>query len=137
MIYKPRFFTLRELFPRPMLEKFSEDFLWSLMDEGLLTDIDTLRLYLDKPIYINYNGMQCRGFRDCNVCRDAGAPYSAHRFGQAVDLNVEGVESEDVRQFILDNQDLFPHIKRMEKDVSWVHIDTRDTGLNEIYLFEG
>ena len=137
MIYKPRYFTLQEIFPKIMVQKLPEDYLWSIMDEGLLRDIDALRKYLNKPIYINYGELQCRGFRDCYTCKDAGAQYSAHRFGMAVDLNVKDLEAEEVRQFILDNQDLFPHITRMEKNVDWVHLDVKPTGKREIYLFRG
>ena len=48
---------------------------------------------------------------------------------------MSGYEAEEVRTFILKNIEKFPHITRLEKKVSWVHLDLMYTGKPDIVLF--
>lgn len=136
MIYIPKHFTLPELFPPSMLN-CPEEILWGLFDERLLITLDAIRDYFEKPVYVNYAGMHCRGFRDSVYCKDVGAKYSMHRRGMAVDFNVQDIDTEEVRQTILQNQNKFPHIKRMERGVPWIHFDLKPTCSSDIVLFNG
>lgn len=45
---------------------------------------------------------------------------------------------EEMRQMIIENQDLLPYPIRMETDVDWLHIDVKDMDYKEkkIYLFK-
>jgi hypothetical protein len=61
---------------------------------------------------------------------------SAHCLGKAVDFHVQGLEAEEVRQWILKNKNWWPYHIRLEEDVSWVHLDLYDNDKGEkVYLF--
>jgi len=146
MIYKPKYFSVVEIFPKAMAMALPDDYLWAIMDSEILIDIDTLREYVNKPIFVNYGNAQCRGFRDCDTCKTIGAKYSAHRYGMALDFNIEGMEVPEVRELIIKKQHLFPHIRRMEigrikngkkTPINWIHVDVKPTNKEGIYLFYG
>ena len=62
--------------------------------------------------------------------------YSQHTYGRAFDLVFSDYTAEEVREYILANQILFPHINRLEDDVSWLHFDLANTGEEEIQTFK-
>lgn len=75
-----------------------------------------------------------RGLR-CNFCNlnisktQAGIIYvSPHFTGQGTDYDVQGRNAEEVRLWLVNNQAKVPHPFRLERNVSWVHMDSRDTG---------
>lgn len=81
-----------------------------------------------------------RGLR-CNLCSlnlaktYRGIIYcSPHFTGQADDYDVEGMTAEEVRQWIIANKYKLPYSIRLEKGVSWVHMDCRDAG-EKVVLF--
>ena len=109
-----------------------------LFDPVILEFITRVRSEIGLPIHVNtwiFGGaIDGRGFRDRK--EDTGSKGSMHRFGKALDFCVQGCPAEDVREWILQNQQTLPNITRMEKGVSWVHVDTRETQTpHEIYLF--
>ncbi len=62
---------------------------------------------------------------------------SGHILGKAVDFDVKGMKAEEVRQWIVDNAELFTFKIRLEAGVNWVHIDVFYEEENpKIYLFE-
>jgi hypothetical protein len=68
-----------------------------------------------------------RGVR-CNLCdtviKKSGSLYmSAHVHWTAVDFDVQGKIAEEVRQWIINNAAKMPYPVRLEKGVSWVHLD--------------
>lgn len=66
---------------------------------------------------------------------------SGHVLGEAVDFDVDGMTAEEVRQWIIDNEELYPMRIRLEhkkngKPITWVHLDTIQELHNpKIYLF--
>lgn len=81
-----------------------------------------------------------RGLR-CNLCSlvqektIAGIPYlSGHILGKADDLEVQGMLAQEVRNHIIQNKNSLPYNIRLEKDVSWVHMDCEDTD-QKVFLF--
>jgi hypothetical protein len=60
---------------------------------------------------------------------------SPHMTGQGVDFDVQGLLAEEVRQWLIKNPNLLPYPIRLEAGVSWVHLDTRDTGIQKVTLF--
>ena len=48
---------------------------------------------------------------------------SAHLLGKAVDFDVKDMTAQEVRDWIVENSDLFPFKIRLEDKVSWVHLD--------------
>ncbi len=135
-MYKCKNFKLHEIVP-PELMSLPEDYLWELFDENLLKVIDRLRQDLGKPITINtwkQNGdFKFRGFRPKN-CK-IGSTNSPHKKGKGLDFDVKGMTAQEVRDYIVKNQAKYPEIRRMEKDVTWVHIDTIAKGKIPLYLF--
>jgi len=57
-----------------------------------------------------------------------GAMLSSHKFGCAADCKFMGVKPIDVQSYIINNQDEFPYISRMESALvtkTWLHIETQ------------
>lgn len=125
-IYQPKHFITKEFVPPEVYRSLGERSLL-VMDYYVLKTADAIREWFNLPVIINdwcFGGkLKYRGFRPC-VCK-VGAKYSQHRFGRAIDLTVRGLIAEEVRQEILCHPDHFSHINAIEKDVSWVHVDSR------------
>lgn len=128
MVYKCKYFDLKELFP-PFIynNTANKEVLWWLMDSRILITIDMLR---DKygPILCNNweQGLRERGFRDPSTL--TGAKYSQHKHGRAVDLSFYKTTVDAVRNDILNNPfaEEFKYITCVEIDVTWLHIDVRN-----------
>lgn len=57
---------------------------------------------------------------------DVGAILSSHRFGTASDLKFDAVEPITVQNYIIQHQDQFPHISRLENALvtkTWLHVE--------------
>jgi hypothetical protein len=144
MIYKPDFFALDELVCLEIYHKFGE-VAWQFFDNRLLITIDTIRQRIGRVITVNdwqvHGQFTQRGFRclQCQLVKDAintGRLYvSPHMTGQAVDFDVEGMVAEEVRQYIIKNQNLWPYPIRLEAGVGWVHMDVRDAEQGKVWLF--
>lgn len=80
-----------------------------------------------------------RGLR-CNLCAlvrektNADTIYlSAHTTGEAGDFDVVGMTAVQARHLIIDNIDQLPYPIRLEDGVTWLHLDTYDSGNNQPY----
>ena len=144
-MYQPLHFELYELLPRGFYTKWypkRENKLWQLFDSGILITIDKLRRRYGK-IYINdwyWNGKDFSQWRGLRTFESPyGTELSQHRFCRAVDLIMWEVLAEKVRKDIIADPfcDDFLHIIGIEKDVSWLHIDTRNWNKTKygLYLF--
>ena len=102
---------------------------------------------LNKPITVNNwhigGRFEQRGLRDNTqpIVKDKtikGKLYlSAHVLGKAVDFDVKGMTAQKVRQWIVDNHELFPCKVRLEDGVNWVHLDVISEEKNpKVYLFK-
>lgn len=135
MIYKPVFFELSELTCPHVFNHYGE-IAYGFFDSRLLITIDRIRELLNKPIFVNdwlmHGKFDERGFRciQCELVKKAIAEnrlyVSPHMTGQGVDFDVQGLMAEEVREWLLKNQNLLPHPIRLEVNVSWVHLDVRD-----------
>lgn len=144
MIIKPIYFELPELCC-PDVFKFYGQTAWQFFDSRLLITIDLLRQKLNKVITVNnwHEGGQFdeRGFRciKCDLVKKAIADnkmyVSPHMTGQAIDFDVQGLLAEEVRQWIVKNQNLWPYHLRLEAGVGWVHMDTREVDERKVVLF--
>lgn len=134
--YKCEHFKIWELVPEELMT-MPEEYLWQLFDENLLIAIDRLRDVLCKPITINNwksgGQFKWRGIRT-NSCK-IGATRSPHKIGKAFDFDVKGMKAQEVRDYIVSHQKMFPEITRMEKDVNWVHVDCMPHKYKGLYLF--
>jgi hypothetical protein len=127
LFYKCEYFDIEELVDRKTFELWGEKS-WMFLKPDALISLDQIRKYFNKPTWVNNwvvgGPFQWRGFRP-PYC-DVGAIYSQHRFGNAFDLDVEGMEAHEVRQVILNNEDHFLMIMCLEINISWVHFDLRN-----------
>lgn len=75
-----------------------------------------------------------RGFR--YPITDTGATDSFHKFGCASDKVFINASAEEVRKYIIANENYFMNLglTTIEDNVSWVHTDCRNTGLNHILI---
>lgn len=131
MIYIPKYFKIQEFLPEDFYNEYKmrTDNLWFIFDGGLLRSCDVIRERYGK-IFINtwlFSGdKHLRGWRPFNS--DVGKPLSQHKFGRAADLEPQIVSAEEIRRDIIarKNEIGLGAITCIEKDVSWLHIDTRN-----------
>jgi len=152
MIYKPRHFSLKELACPHTFFKFGE-VAWQFFDDKLLMTLDLLLDQLG-PIYVNNWDMpeatrkdqgiplwDERGFRciQCELVKNAiskGRLYvSPHMTGQGADFDVKGMTAAKFRLWCASNYILLPYPIRLEKNVTWCHLDTRDASQEKVFLF--
>lgn len=136
-----KYFDIQELVCPHTYQKFS-DKSWQFLDTEILHTVLVLREDILKVGMIcndyKFGGKSTqRGLR-CNICplcKDKTLKnqiyLTAHANGAGMDF-VFGVKSgmtaAKARQLIKANKHLLPFNVRIEKDVTWLHIDCYDTG---------
>ena len=130
-------FKVFEIVDKETFELLGEQ-AWKLIDMRLKLTLDTLSKETGWTIIINtwnfkqpskYGLFVDRGFRTQKS--NTGAKEGAHPKGMALDCDCydkagKRIEPNVVRNFIMNNIDLFPHIRCIEIDINWVHIDVMD-----------
>jgi len=136
-----RYFRISELVGKRTYAKYGER-AWRFLDYRLLYVMLIIRKGLSRRITANTPRLQQRGLRTIvqQLVRDKfrrGVLYiSPHMQGKALDFDVEGMTASEVRSWILANQELFPFKIRLERGVSWVHVDVIWEAKNpDVYLF--
>ena len=136
-----RYFDIKELVCPHVYSKFGK-FAWNFVDYKVVYLINDIRGRLNKPITVNNGELTQRGLRcpHCEIVKkklEEGALYmSAHTFGKAFDFDVEGLTAEEVRLYLVAKKSLWPYAFRLEKNVTWVHLDIFTEGLEKITFFE-
>lgn len=134
--YKPRYFDIKELVSKAMYKKRGHKAI-SLLDAHVLYSLDTLRAFLsdltpDQPKRgsLTVNDWMWGGIYQARALRapgdDSYSSTSKHAHGMAIDTQSKYYTAEELRNFILENRELFPYITCIEADVSWLHFDTRN-----------
>ena len=137
-MYKCKHFEIHELVPQDVYEKYGEK-AWQFFDVSLLETLDQLREHFGS-LTVNtwkWGGhLSQRGLRSFDY--GGIGNRSLHKLGKAIDCSSKVHSSEDMRQYILNNQEQFPHIRGLELDVSWLHFDTRnrDGNVGNIFTFK-
>lgn len=140
-----KYFKLQEVVDKQVFNRFGVS-AWKFFDIRLLETMVIIREELHKPIRINNwdAGLQQRGLRHNRSQMVIGkdSPYcSAHIMGKAFDFDVKGMTAVEVRDWIVDNEELFPYKIRLENKIngnpiSWVHLDVfSDSKNDKIYKF--
>lgn len=134
-------FVMQEFVPREIFNLYGVKSTW-FISQGVITSMIFLRNWFDAAITINnwHNSgkFQNRGYRvpDSNV----GARLSQHKFGKAVDFNVEGLTSDEVCKRIADNWDTlrtnvaFTTMEDPSFTKGWTHLDTRYTFSDKLLI---
>jgi len=150
-IYKEikEYFTIEEFVSKKVFVKYGER-AWMFICPRLLHTLLIIRKELGRPMTINnwaFGGkFSQRGLRS-NLSSifmskfAKGRMYlSAHVMGRAVDFDVKGMSAEDVRNWLVDNAELFPYKIRLEwhmnrSKISWMHLDMFHTKNEKVYKF--
>lgn len=75
-------------------------------------------------------------FDDLEKDSCGGATYSQHKFGRACDVVSRKTSAQEMRDYIIQNRNKFPHITTLEDTVSWLHFDIRPTNNKNINTFK-
>ena len=152
MIYIPdqKIFEVQEFFSPQIIANHSDKYgnvnksIWRLMDSRVLWTAVQLRNEFGTMIINDYlwNGSNFnRGYRDPislidnnhfiqtgEIIAEWSSFTSQHCFGRALDSKFKKVLVDEVRKYIIDNdgKDIFKYITAIEKEVSWLHFDTRN-----------
>ena len=137
-----KYFSIDELVCNHALSKWGER-AWQFLDTTFLENLIVVRRdILKAPMWSNNHkkGVYQRGL-GCNRCQmvtsKSSVYLSAHCLGKAADFTVEGMTAEQARLKIKANASLLPHPIRLEKGVTWLHMDTLpQCGVSDkVYLF--
>lgn len=125
-----KYFVVQEFVDKETYELLGDNAI-KLMDNRILQTIFDIRKEIGMPIIINNwhtkeNGFQYRGYR--TIKSDVGIKTGAHYKGMAVDFDVYNsmnsiMPASLVRKFLYSNIDKFQHIRCIEDDINWNHID--------------
>ena len=143
-----KYFNIKELVDEAVFNKYGEK-AWQFIDSKLMESLLVIREGIGKPMFLNdwsYGGkFDERGLRhnlSDLVATKSRIYLSAHMMGKAADFDVHGMKAPEVRKWIVDNQDAFPHKIRLErklngKEITWNHLDVYDYKKNpKVYLFD-
>jgi hypothetical protein len=125
-----QYFKIQELVSPKVYEERGEK-AWALMDPRLLETLDWLRSAYGPMIINNWHSVGTRKFSGLRMpFDDYYSKYSQHSFGRAADIlftrhSVDTVIEDIIRH---PNEPIFKHIKGLELDVTWLHIDVRNSG---------
>lgn len=136
-----KFFTIQDLVCNHTHQRFG-DKSWQFLQTELLHTILVVRRDIVKaPMLINHSGKFQRGLR-CNLCklvRDKTTNneiyLSSHVNGAGCDSDSKGLTAEQVRVLIKKNEHLLPYPIRLEKSVSWLHLDVYDDGSGQMITY--
>jgi len=137
-MYRCKHFLIQELVSEAVFNKYGS-FAWNFFDPRLLETMDFICELFGSSAKITINNWLTeknpkyifdeRGLREntCPMMRDKtkkGLIYlSGHPLGKAFDFDVEGYSAEETRQVIIKSKHKLPYPIRLEKDVTWVHLD--------------
>ena len=144
------YFEIYELVSREVYNTHGEN-AWFLFRTETLMCLLMMRVGIDKPFTINdwyWEGFYDeRGYREntSDIVKDKTDNnklyLSGHVLGCAIDFTVKDMSADLVREWIEENQDMFPCKIRLEdkKDgepITWVHFDTKHYEQNpKVYRF--
>ena len=135
-----QYFKVKELVCPHTYQRYGEN-AWQFLSTCYLETLLIIReQIIAAPMYCNTSNLNQRGLR-CNLCpivsNKQSLYLSAHILGKAGDFTVRGLTAEEARNKIIQNAHLLPYPIRMEKNVTWLHIDTlpQHNIVEKVYLF--
>jgi len=128
-------FKIHELVPKKMYSKYGNK-AWRYVDVRLIETIDILKEHFNLGT-MTINNYFWGGNREWSGIRTPDSPNysygSQHSYANAFDIVFSDYSAEEVRNYIIENKNVFKYVKGMELDVSWVHLDCRNE--DEMVLF--
>ncbi len=131
-----KYFDIRDLVCPHTYAKFGSNS-WQFLDTEILHVLLVLRIdILKTPLIINTylkgGDKTQRGLR-CNICQlvkektaENQIYLTAHANGAGLDIIPTGMTAEQARKKIESLKALLPYPVRLERDVTWIHIDIYD-----------
>jgi len=129
---------LTEFIPPEILENYGGNALW-FIDQRIINICQFIRDRFEVPITINnwFSGGPYRYSAYRDPASTVGALLSQHKAGRAADFRLKGVDSEEIRQDIINNWPLYQDVglTTIERGTpTWVHIDCRNTGRETLFI---
>lgn len=133
-------FSIEEFVPKPIFDRYMANSKW-FIDPKLVAIAEFIREEFELPMTINnwHKGgkFQERGYRVPTT--QTGARYSQHKFGRAIDFNIQGIPPQEVAEWIKAS---FAYLKPLglttiehpDDTPTWTHIDVRNSGMNELLI---
>lgn len=129
-----QFFKTHEIVSRDFYNKYADEKCWAVFRPELIECVlvvrrDILKTGLVCNDWVFGGKHHQRGYREntCDICMEktkSGIIYaSPHPLGAALDLKSAKMSAEEMRQRIIECAYMLPHPVRLEKNVSWLHID--------------
>jgi hypothetical protein len=152
--YEPKWFDAHEFLPPEVYDIWGKRGLYYFIDVRVVVTADQIREFFGAPFKTNNwwwrrragrstedpDCFRYRGYRpDAYYTSQGTLPNgvgSQHRFGRALDGDVVGVTAAETRDVIMNHQDRFPYIRRIEDNVNWLHFDVANTFHNGIHLID-
>ena len=132
---KSKYFKVHEIVPKVLYNKYGEK-AWRYVDIRLIETIDKLKEHFSEGS-MTINNYKWNGAREWSGIRTSDSPYysvgSQHSYANALDIVFSEYTAKEVRDYILNNLDEFPHIKGLEV-ATWLHIDVRNE--DNIVIFD-
>jgi len=127
-MYKSKHFAIEELVPEHIFKKYGPSKCWEFIDPELMKMADIIKeRFPDGTMSINT--YKWGGNRNFSGLRTSDSKYysigSMHSFGRAIDCIFSKYTADEVREDIINNPEIYYAIKGLEKNISWVHFDTR------------
>jgi hypothetical protein len=133
-----KFFKIHELVPKILFETIHEEVLWRMIPDEIIESIDAVKARFSSGI-MTINNYFWGGDREWSGLRLKGSPFysegSLHSLFEAFDAVFSDYDAQRVRDYIVAHPDEFPHIRRLEGKVSWLHADIKETNTKKIVLF--
>lgn len=133
-------FDIQEFVPKAIYDLYGAKAQW-FINPKVVAIAEFIREEFELPVTINNwhvgGKFQERGYRVPTT--QTGARYSQHKFGNAIDINIKGIPSPELADWIIAE---FPTLKGLglstiesPKDTpTWTHIDVRWTGIDELLV---
>lgn len=133
-------FDLREFVHPDVWDRFGESSIWFL-DQRLFVIAQNIRDRFGPTVINSWMWGGSRVNSGFNLNREIGAEYSQHKLGRAIDVRPKDATPDDVRKDILENERFWllmglTTIEHEDFAPTWVHIDTRYTGMGEILIVQ-
>jgi len=136
------YFEIVEFIPPVIWNKFGDKSIW-FMDRRIFLLADFIRSRFGKPMTINnWNAggtFSLRGFRPPDTT--TGGALSQHKFGRAIDFNIEGSTPQEIYKDIVDNFDIYSKaglttVEDIAFTTGWNHVDIRIHNENKLLIIK-
>ena len=130
-------FSIEEFVDKDTYRKFGDKSVW-FIDKNLIQIAQELRNHFGPITINNYFSGGNRNWSGLRTMKSSYySPYSQHSFGRAIDMIFENHDAEYIRNEIRNNEKYwFDYgVRAIENNVSWLHIDVRNTNKFEIKWF--